>query len=87
MLQNGGNEVVGGDVSCQGELWTILLMICVRNCPQLPRTRIRLSPELALEFAPPIHSDPEWGRVALGPHLRMIFTQIVTLTILVCLLL
>ena len=25
-------------------------------CAKLPRTRIRLSPELALEIAPPIHS-------------------------------
>jgi hypothetical protein len=39
----------------QEELWIIFTNYL---CAKLPRTRIRLtSPELALEFAPPIHSD------------------------------
>jgi hypothetical protein len=37
-----------------GELWVISLN---NLCAKLPRTRIRLNPELALEIAPLIHSD------------------------------
>jgi hypothetical protein len=36
-----------------GELWVISLN---NLCAKLPRTRVRLSPELALEIAPLIHS-------------------------------
>jgi hypothetical protein len=36
-----------------GELWVISLN---NLCAKLPRTRIRLRPELALEIAPLIHS-------------------------------
>src|SRR5271170_288893 len=43
----------------QGEPWIISLVNDL--CAKLPRTRIRLSPELALEIAPPIHSDRDGG--------------------------
>ena len=43
ILQNGSNEVVEGRFRVRGDCGTILLMICVRSCPDLPRTRIRLA--------------------------------------------